>query len=314
MSTIVFTPASIEAFKRASRDLQSTCGNPLQDCQEALARAYGYADFHALQEHLSTSKKRGPFPDETRDLGERMRLSMRVQSLVLTHLKPLRLGRIRASDLGLTERPDVRAAIMAMHRATDDLLEGKADPELGTGTSEYFFFEQAEDLKEGVLRRTEKGEVVAAALQHLIELEEGAKYLPGAEAVQAELDRIFSVRRHIVQTHPNSPHALAALLTAVFASWGDDLPEATANSLWPEFRRCREMFELVVPKGFRRSIEPKLVGNGADNFPYIHVLWCGAMCAQRLGLNAAALAWARKGRTLNRNDNFGFRYIVDALK
>lgn len=92
------------------------------------------------------------------------------------------------------------------------------------------------------------------------------------------------------------------------------MPDSAAEALWPELQRCRDLFERVVPKGFRQSIEPKLIGNGADNYPYINVLWCGACCAQQLRNTAVALAWARKGRTLNKNDNFGFRFIIDELK
>lgn len=314
MSKIVFTPASIEAFKRTARDVQSTCGNSLQQCQEALAQAYGYQDLHALQEHLKTKPKGGPYPDEVEDIADRIQLRMKLPQELLGSLKPVRSGPIGLDDLGITERPEVRAAIMEQNRAVTDLLEGSAEPEPDNEPSAYFWFEHDKEAKEGVLRRTAKGDVVDRALQHLNDLDIAVERLKSRKAAIAEWDRIDRLREAIVLMHPNNPYALAGLLISRYNGYGEELPAAAARALWPEFRRCREMFERVVPRAFRQSIEPKLVGHSADNYPYIQVLFCGAVCAELLGFDRVALAWARKGRMLNKNDNFGFRFLIAALE
>lgn len=312
MSAIIFTPASIEAFKRAARDLQKAYGNPLQECQEALAKSYGYLDLHALQQHLKTNPTPGPYPDDVDDLGKRFELRLSVPGHIYSHLKPKHIDRLRAEDLGLTERPEIRKTIMEEQKAIDDLLSGDAESEPDTPTTEYLFFEHDKSLKEGILRRTPKSEIVHAALVYLDECEEDAKRNLEGAAWSKEMDRILASRKDLVEIHPNSPYVHASFLASIYRSCGEGGPsEKIAKELWPDIMRCREMFERVVPRGFRQGIEPKLVGRGADNFPYLEILWMGASCAAEIGLESEALKWARKGRTLNKNDNFGFRFLIE---
>lgn len=320
MANTRFTPASIEAFKRTARDIHNACGNPLQECQDALSKGYGYADLHALQEHLKTHPTPGPYPDDCEDFAQRVGIRMGMPGRVLEYLKPLKYGRIGLDDIGLAEPPEAREVIMQEHRMVDELLAGKSTPEPDTETSEYLWFDHQEDQKEGVLRRTAKSEIIHSALVYLGELQEAAErgWGPSGKALnptekKAERDQVFETRRQIARIHPNSPYAQAGLLTSVFQSWGDDGPPlSSARQLWPGLQECRALFERVVPRGFRQGIEPELIGRSADNFPYIAVLYSGAICAHKVGDIRAALAWARKGRMLNKNDNFGFRFLVSS--
>jgi hypothetical protein len=59
-----FVPANAADFKRAAKDLQHTYPLTLQQSQELLARMYGYADLHELQQALLKGLPPGPYISE----------------------------------------------------------------------------------------------------------------------------------------------------------------------------------------------------------------------------------------------------------
>lgn len=314
MSSIDFTPDSIESFKRAARDLHKCFGNPLQECQEALAKAYGYQDLHALQSHLKSKPTPGPYADDLDDPFARLTLRTNVVNRLRGHLKPIRRERLDFDDLGLCERPQSRGGIMAFQRAVDELLDGRVKPNDDLVTSDYLWFEDDDEQKEGILRRTELSEQINTALVHLAEVEMWADRTPNADEAESLYKQVHANRLRIYAAHPASPYAFAAILASVFNEYEDGLPRPLAKELWDDLQRCRSMFETVVPRGYRRHIEPKLAGNGADNHPYIAVLYAGACCAMQIGRQRDALRWARKGKSLDKHDSFGFRYLIQALE
>jgi hypothetical protein len=59
-----FVPASKLDFSRYAKNLAWLIGRPQQECQEILARIYGYADLHELQQQLDKGLEPGPYWDE----------------------------------------------------------------------------------------------------------------------------------------------------------------------------------------------------------------------------------------------------------
>lgn len=59
-----FVPASKLDFSRYAKDLAWLIERPLNECQEILARIYGYEHLHELQQHMEKGHEPGPYWDD----------------------------------------------------------------------------------------------------------------------------------------------------------------------------------------------------------------------------------------------------------
>ncbi len=144
MSTVFrFTPASIGAFKHTARDIKNAYGSlTLQQCQEILARIYGYPDLHALQEHLKTSPKPGPYAHEL-SFDDEQTTSARVHSFFSASAPPSfrPTGRRDILDLALFEEPAQRKERMIEEDFRDSVGNGEIPFEPDAPVTDYVFFE-----------------------------------------------------------------------------------------------------------------------------------------------------------------------------
>ncbi len=319
-----FTPASISAFKHTARDIKKAYGTlPLQACQELLARIYGYPDLHAVQEHMKTNPKPGPYPSElpfTEAVALR-RSAFRRFTEFASDAWPT--GRRQIDDLGIFEQPEVRTGVIAQEDFRDSVATGSIAAEHDAQVSDYVWFEVREGdsrgpnqqaSREGIFRLTAKGYSVYMAISDQMQVVDSPSDFFSDEERRTAYDRLLAASLKM----PKNPYLLAWELTTLllvnFPVDGGHEFDPRAEGLWIRFKACRSMFDGLMPKGFRGKIEPKLIGNNAASGAYFDVLCWGARCALIAGHKSAALAWARRSARLSSYDGHGARFIVRMLE
>jgi hypothetical protein len=313
---IRFTPYSLDSFKRTSRDLQRAFPIGLQESQEILAKLYGYPHLHALQEHL----KNYPAPG-LEDGSSPFFLDDRAATnfYELTQRKVFPLGRMGVEDIGIFQPPAERQEIMRVQKEIESAIDGAAPPELNAEPNDYVWFQDRPDpdgskLREGVFRLTKKGDSIWKACCYLNDvLHYGEASGRDARQLQAMHKYAADSMHHMLELFPNNPYVKANWIWAC----SEDREEFSlefASDLWPIAQEARKQFESIMSHRFSGYIEQKLVGFGAENQPYFAVLYFGAHFASRIGLQHEALKWARRSLRFSKNDNFGIRFLADALK
>lgn len=320
MSTFRFTPYSIEAFKRIARDVHRAYPLTLQQSQEALARAFGYVDLHALQEHLKTNPKPGA-QGEGADFAA---ITVDGRFLQLVHElhgpQPLMpKGRRTFPDLCATWDPDRRRLAMDFEDEIDRIIEGDFPPEVDTPTSDYVMFnEQRLDIiglsdtpkREGMFVVSPKGDIARHALRWIEAAIAGA----ADRRDEAAHERQFLRLGELLKLMPNNPYVLAAWLNFTRFSILDGeghIPPADKRTveyidevslIWSLAKDCRAMFDELMPSDFRGQIVPNLVGIRVENEAYFNVLCVGALAAMALGHTAHTMDWARRSLKLDPTD------------
>jgi hypothetical protein len=326
-----FTPASIGAFKHTARDLKKAYGSlALQQCQEILAKIYGYPDLHALQEHLKTNPKPGPYAHEL-SFDEVQTMSVRAHSFFSASAPPSfrPTGRRDILDLALFEEPAQRKERMIEEDFRDSVAKGEIPFEPDAPVADYVFFEVFEQDPHppvtlqprlgGTFEFTKKGLAVYLAIGDQMDVfnnkfcseERSRTALSGLQAASQKM--------------PNNPHlrswAITTLMSGLFpvstpfdleddGGGGLDCDVEDALALWRGFKVCRKMFDGLMPKGFRGTIDPHEMGNEV----YLDVLYLGAQCARIAGYPSFALAWARRLMRLDPRDQYEARFLVEALE
>lgn len=105
-----FRPASQLDFGRYAKSLAKVLECKLQDAQQVLARMYGYADLHELQQALKTESSPGPFSDRAASAELRLARDERTMRCVFDWLAPQKDRYLQnrdalACDLGLFLSP-----------------------------------------------------------------------------------------------------------------------------------------------------------------------------------------------------------------
>lgn len=311
-----FTPASLQAFSAAARDLAAAYGLKLSAAQEQLARLYGFEDFHELRAHLAKTPPAGPYADEV-DVGTAL---ARMTGNALTErdgtvLWPV--GRRGVEDLALHDRAHVRRTWMRFQDAIDRELDPEfVSPETNLPVDEYatFLVEDAESLgsdrDEGKFAQTALGRRVWEALTYVTK---GFDDLQDAEARQCVAEEVI----RIMENHPNNPYPGAVLIGLYVANreWSRSAAEVRqAQWLVPIAQRSVDLFAALVPTGFRGEIEPKLVGHWLENYSYSSVLYFGGIAAEVAGQAALAKRWWTRCRRACRRDPFGARFALGASR
>ncbi|MFZ3119220.1 MAG: hypothetical protein WA159_12955 [Variovorax sp.] len=320
-----FTPASIGAFKHTARDLKKAYGSlALQQCQEVLAKIYGYTDLHALQEHLKTKPRPGPYA-HVLSSDDQLTMAARPLRAFSSFAPPSTrpTGRRDIQDLAVFEEPERRKERMAQEDFRDAVATGAIPSEVDASVRDYVSFEVFDQdphlsimpisRKRGTFKFTEKGYAVYLAIGDQMDV----FYSECSEEVsRAALGGLQAA----LQKMPNNPYlrswATTTYMQGKFPLWkaGDDEDlhgdVEDAIALWQSFKACRSIFDGLMPKGFRGIIDPKEAGNMA----YFDVLYLGTRCAAIAGYRSLALAWARRIVRLDPRDSFGARFIVKALE
>lgn len=309
-----FLPASFEAFQRTARDIRSAYSVNVDQSQDLLAKVYGYQSCSELMAHLGSSPTRGPFLSE-RDYVQQIATRITAGTKFVQaagHLVPT--GRLTADNLGLFESPEGRESLMDFHSAVDDIVLGRDRPEPNCPTSDYVGFEEKDIAKgfsdrthrEGIFRLTRKGQCIHDAFEWIF-----------SQKGDGDSDtNVMTAISRIRNRYPNNPYPESRWFWQEVVK-NDNNPEIhtrVTQELWGSAKRCRSLFESILPPGFKGVIEPKLVGNGAANETYFAVLYWGATCAAQLGHTREALAWARRSLRFNQRDSFGARFLVDELR
>lgn len=320
-----FTPASIGAFKHTARDIQQAYGSlTLQQCQEILAKIYGYSDLHALQEHLKTNPKPGPYAHE-RSVDDQLKMSSRHHAFSAFAPPATRpSGRRGIQDLAVFEKPDQRKVRMAQEALRDAIATGSIPFEFDAPVSDYMVFEVFEQdpdqsitpisRRGGIFEFTEKGYDVFWATLDQIEV------LCTECGSEERFHAAYKSLQVAFLKMPNNPYlrswVTTTLMDGLFPECDTEFDEYLggevddAIALWQAFKACRKMFDGLMPKGFRGNIDPNEAGNEA----YFEVLYHGARCAGIAGYRKLALAWARRVMRLNPRDSYGARFLVEALQ
>jgi len=315
-----FTPASMHDFTVAARDVAAAYGLKLSRAQENLARIYGFENFHELRLHIEKGSPAGPYAGEV-DLGTAVN---RMQNWCLHDLSGFfccPVGRRQLPDLELFMRPDDRRAWMRFQDSIDHELDPNFSAEAATiSIDSYVSFvvdhidQMGEKWIEGKFVQSQLGRQVWEALLWIIKDEEDI-------SDPEERSKMFDELNRIMDNHPHNPYPGALLVSIVglrFAeSWGEmlddecDLPEADmACALWlyEIAKRSIDLFQSTIPKTFRGTIEPKLVGHWIENHSYHSVLHYGGIAATAAGMNKEAKKWFRQSIKTCKQDPFGSRF------
>ena len=226
-------------------------------------------------------------------------------------------GRLNFEDLMLFGTAQERKQAMDIESSIDAEISGDVTYKNPLETADYFSFEVGDDRlwsvakgpissREGVFRITEKGLVVLKAVRYLIE---ELSYTRDEVARDALFDSLDSIE----ERHPNNPYIPALRLEAMFQN-DQPLDAEFAEYAFSGFKRSRKQFESLMPKGFSGTIEPNLVGNGAENFQYFSCLYYGALSASALENQKTAEAWARRSLRHHKDDSFGARFILGSTQ
>lgn len=315
-----FTPASMHDFTVVARDVADAYGLKLSRAQENLARIYGFENFHELRLHIEKGSPAGPYDGET-DLATAFN---RMQDWYLEDLSGYfccPVGRRRLQDLELFMRPDERRAWMRFQASIDQELDPDFSAEATTLSVDcYVSFvvdhidQMDEKWIEGKFVQTALGRQVWEALEWIIKDEEDMRD-------PEERSRMFHELNRIMDNHPNNPYP-GALIVGLVASrldeyWGEmlndemDVPEedvACALWLYEIAKRSIDLFQSTIPKNFRGTIEPKLVGHWIENYSYHSVLHWGGIAAATTGKTKQANHWFRRSIRACKNDPFGSRF------
>jgi hypothetical protein len=323
-----FVPANAADFKRAAKDLQHTYPLTLQQSQELLARMYGYADLHELQQALLKGLPPGPYISEL-DWEDAMAFLRKASERFVKEIKALAgwplypVGHVTYEDLLLLDAPARRRNAMNFHRDVQvELSRMSAEPDKTKGPSDYMVFDVLEydfpgfpKVKpQGVFALTYPGKVLNTAVHHLIESLDGPR-------TSDERERLLTQLGFVLDSHPNSPIAAARFLqlscNALYEDWEEGLEIEAAREQWALAQQGRSLFEKIIPKDFKGRIEPRLVSgrypHGVENDLYLDTLCWGAYCAESVGDMKKALAWARRYLRFSTRDYFGAGEIVDRL-
>ena len=315
-----FTPASMHDFTVVARDVADAYGLKLSRAQENLARIYGFNNFHELRLAIDKSSPAGPYDGET-DLAT---IFNRTQDWYLEDLSGYfccPVGRRRLPDLKLFMRPDERRAWMRFQNSIDQELDANFSAEAATvSVDNYVSFvvdhidQLGEKWIEGKFVQTALGRQVWEALVWIIKDEEDVRD-------PEERSRMFDGLNRIMDNHPNNPYPGALIVGLVASrfeeSWGRmlteeiDIPEEDmACALWlcDIAKQSIDLFQSTVPKNFRGTIEPKLVGHWIENYSYHSVLHCGGIAAATAGKTKQAMQWFRRSISTCKNDPFGSRF------
>lgn len=316
-----FVPASSDAFRRAAKDLQQAYAIPLQRSQEALARIYGYPDLHAAQEHLKQGPVAGPF-DEDIDSHEVARRDYIADITISNFIGPsiTRSGHLCASDLMLFATPDARRAHMDFERHLVSVAQGLATDIDWSPVCDFMTFEvrQASFLsgrlrREGLFRLTRKGLAIRRVVTHLVSFDaDGRRHDEQLQVMRS----LFNLSIGFV----NDPFSKAELarqeheMLLNFASASDNDPDPDmARTIMQRCKAVKSALESLMTSRFRGQIEPRLVGDGIENEPYMTALAVGTECAYLLEHDRIAKAWGRKYLSLHPSDSFGVRIILEKL-
>lgn len=308
-----FVPASFDAFQRTARDIRSAYPVNMSQSQDILAKVYGYDSCSELIANLESSLTRGPFLSEMdylQQIATRTTVATKF-ALAAGHLVPS--GRLTIEDLGLYDSPEDRECLMDFHSEVDDIVQGRDLPEPNCPTSDYVWFEERDvhsgfsmrTHREGIFRLTYKGKCINDALDWIFSRK---GYRNG------DIHLIKAISR-IIERYPNNPYPESLWFWNEVVKNDNNLGINinVTPELWLSAKRCRSLFDSSMPPGFRGSIEPKLVGNGAASEPYFALLFWGATCAAHLGQTREALAWARRSLRYHKRDCFGARLLVTEL-
>ncbi len=317
-----FVPASLDAFRRAARDLQRAYALPLQRSQEALARIYAYPDLHALQEHLKQGPVAGPFDEEidARDVDRRDYIADITLANFLGGAIPC-AGHLGASDLRLFASPEARRAHMDFEHSLESVAKGLSADIDPSPISDYMTFEVREasfmlgiPLREGVFRLTRKGLAIRRMVTHLVTCSDDGRSLDEEMLVMKSLFDLSI-------GYPSDPLAKAELarlehsmmLNFAAAGSGSEPDRDIARMALQRCRAVKLALESMMPSRFNGQIEPALVGDGIQNEPYMTALSVGMECAYLLEQERTAKAWGRKYLRLHPRDSFGVRFILTQL-
>jgi len=218
-------------------------------------------------------------------------------------------------------RPDDRRAWMRFQDSIDRELDPDLSSEAATlSVDSYVSFvvdhidQLGEKWIEGKFAQSLLGRQVWEALMWITKDEEDI-------SDPDERSRMFDELNRIMDNHPHNPYPGALLVSIVglrFAeSWGEmlddesDLPEADmACALWlyEIAKKSIGLFQSTIPKTFRGTIEPKLVGRWIENHSYHSVLHYGGIAASAAGMNKEAKRWFRQSIKTCKQDPFGSRF------
>lgn len=307
-----FTPACLQDFTVAARDVAAAYGLKLSRAQEHLARLYGFEDFHELRVHVAKLPPPGPYRDEA-EIGVAV---ARMTGDALeerdgTVLWPI--GRRGVEDLALYDRPHDRRGWMRFQDAIDQELDPAfGAPETNLTVDDYatFVVENVAYLDcqriEGKFVQSALGRRVSEALTYLTDDFDDLREAPDRQRVADQVLRIMN-------NHPNNPYPAAVLVGLYMAERevsGSSAEKRQAQWLLPIAQRSIDLFSALIPKGFRGEIEPKLVGHWIENYSYSSVLYFGGIAAEVTGNAALARRWWTLCRRACHQDPFGARFAL----
>lgn len=315
-----FTPASMHDFTVVARDVADAYGLKLSRAQENLARIYGFENVHELQKLIRKGSPPGPYEGEA-DLATAIN---RMQHWYLDDLSGYfccPVGRRQLPDLQLFMRPDERREWMRFQASIDQELDPDVSAKAATVSVDCYVNFVVDDIDqmgeqwiEGKFVQTALGRQVWEALEWIIKDEEDIRD-------PEERSHMFDALNRIMDNHPNNPYPGALIVGLVGSrfdeSWGEmlrdeiDIPEEdVACSLWlcDIAKRSIDLFQSAIPKNFRGTIEPKLVGHWIENYSYHSVLHWGGIAAATAGNTKQAKQWFRRSIRTCKNDPFGSRF------
>lgn len=307
-----FTPASLQDFTAAARDVAAAYGIKLSHAQEHLARLYGFEDFHELRAHLAQLPPPGPYSDEA-EIGVAVARMTGdgLQERDGTWRGPI--GRRSIEDLALYDRPHDRRTWMRFQDAIDRELDPAfVAPETNLPVDEYVtcVVENVHYLDcqrlEGKFVQTPLGRRVWEALTYLTDDFDDLREVRERQHVADQVHRIM-------ENHPNNPYPGAVLVGLYMAGregFGSAAEKRQAQWLLPIAQRSIDLFAALIPKGFRGEIEPKLVGHWVENYSYSSVLYFGGFAAELAGNTALAKRWWNLCRRACKRDPFGARFAL----
>lgn len=315
-----FTPASMHDFTVVARDIADAYGLKLSRAQENLARIYGFENFHELRLHIEKGSPAGPYAGET-DLATAFNRTHDWYLEDLSGYFCCPVGRRRLPDLELFMRPDERRAWMRFQASIDQELDPSVSAEATTLSVDSYVSFVVDDIAqlgehwiEGKFIQTALGRQVWEALNWITKGEEDIRD-------PDERSRIFSELNRIMDNHPRNPYPGALIVSLIASrfeeSWGEMLDEQVAIpeedvacALWlcEIAKRSIDLFQSIIPKSFRGTIEPKLVGHWIENYSYHSVLHWGGIAAATAGMTKQANQWFRRSIKTCKNDPFGSRF------
>ncbi|UJJ60512.1 hypothetical protein [Rhodanobacter denitrificans] len=317
-----FLPDSALDYSRRAKHLAWVIQRPLQEAQELLAKAYGYADAHELRALLqrtlevAESTTEDPLTEASRRMQQGFTVENRLLHLLAGGDEPTVLARLSsrewlARDIGLTnvwpwhkrEFARVKASILVEEAAEPRDLLGATPLDYGrayrTSAGDY------------TIALTAAGQAVKDVLSRWYEQQDGVARPPREHAA-----RLAALRAR----HPANPWLHADRVLGMgydLAVAGDHESDGWVDVL-AEARITIGMFERILSVEQAASYAgAKLVssgmGFGNEAYSYPSVLYYAGVAARNSGHLAEAIGHLERGYMMDTRDGAGTRFaLLDA--